>query len=158
VAGIDQRPPPITDHHQAYISFETFEHNQQLIRSNQIMKRHDDEAHRDPTREGGALLQGLVRCGHCGRRMNVSYGGSRPSPTTSRTQQYRCSVARHCHEVEGKDCQPMGGKRIDAAVVDDFLLVTQQAGAEAAALASELIEEGALHCKRSWQLHREGRV
>ena len=46
--------------------------------------------------------------------MNVGYGGGRPSPTTTRTMQYRCATARVVHEVEGKDCQLVGGKRVAA--------------------------------------------
>jgi hypothetical protein len=149
----------IKDHHPAYISFETFEKNQESIRGNQVMKRHDnDETHCGPAREGGALLQGLARCSHCGRRMNVSYGGGRPSPTATRTLQYRCSVARQVHEVEGKDCQLVGGRRIDAAVVDEFLLVTRQAGAEAAVLARELIEDDASQSEHAWELQIEKAV
>ena len=34
-----------------------------------------DEARKGAPREGRALLQGLVRCGQCGRRMMVSCGG-----------------------------------------------------------------------------------
>jgi len=34
-----------------------------------------DEARKGAPREVRALLQGLVRCGQCGRRMMVSYGG-----------------------------------------------------------------------------------
>ena len=64
-----------------------------------------------PVREGLALLQGLMVCGHCGRRMGLSYGGS----TRSRVYQYRCSQARA--QQGGNDCQVVGGKRIDQAVV-----------------------------------------
>jgi DNA invertase Pin-like site-specific DNA recombinase len=148
-------PVLIKDHHPAYISFETFERNQEIIRSNQTMKRYTHEAHRGPVREGPALLQGLVRCGQCGRRMNVSYGGSRPSPTTTRTLQYRCSVARTVHEVEGKDCQIMGGKRIDAIVVEALLRVTRDAGTEAALLAREQLEHDHEQAERAWQLQVE---
>ena len=43
-----------------------------------------------PAREGAGALQGLVLCGHCGRKMQLSYGGHR----AQRVYQYRCSGAR----------------------------------------------------------------
>ena len=145
----------IKDNHPAYISYEAFERNQQVLRSNEQMKRYDDQEHAGPPREGTALLQGLARCGRCGRRMYVGYGGSRPSATTKRTMQYRCSAARQRHEVEGKDCQLMGGRRIDDVVVEVFLQVTRGAGAEAATLAAEQLARDGEEAERAWQLQIE---
>ena len=42
-------------------------------------------------REGGALLQGLVRCGRCGRRMQVGYAG-----TGGNGPPVRCACAATC--------------------------------------------------------------
>jgi len=148
-------PVLIKDHHPGYVSWETFERNQQVIRSNQQMRRHDDQGHRGPPREGDALLQGLARCGQCGRRMYVGYGGSRPSPTATRTLQYRCCAARQRHEVEGTDCQLVGGKRIEVVVVEAFLQVTREAGAEASLLAAEQLVRDGEQAERTWQLQIE---
>ncbi|MBK7583340.1 MAG: recombinase zinc beta ribbon domain-containing protein [Myxococcales bacterium] len=74
-----------------------------------------------------------MRCGHCGRRMYVNYGGER----AVRTLQYRCS--RPLAAVAGQDCQLIGGKRIEALVVEAFLDVSAAAGIEAAALAGETL-------------------
>ncbi|HER62545.1 MAG TPA: hypothetical protein ENO11_01025, partial [Desulfobacteraceae bacterium] len=87
-------------------------------------------------RGGRALLQGLLRCGHYGRRMYVNYGGT----NGRRTLQYRCARYR----LLESECQLAGGKRIEATVVEAFLLVAQAAGPEAAALVVSAIIIGPL--------------
>jgi hypothetical protein len=60
-------PGLIEDHHPAYISFEKYLKIQELMENNTPMKAAADNK-AGPAREGEALLQGLVRCGRCGRR------------------------------------------------------------------------------------------
>jgi len=146
-------PVLIRNHHPGYITFEKFQEIQERIRSNKQMKEraHGDE--QGPAREGQALLQGMVRCGCCGRAMNVSYGGNRPKPSSRRTMQYRCSSARRLHEAP--DCQLVGGKRIDDTVVELFLAVTRGAGEEAGVLAAKRIQQEAEDAERTWRLQIE---
>src|SRR4030095_12568383 len=75
-------------------------------------------------REGGALLQGLVYCGWCGRRMAVAYNGS-----GRRFGQFLC---HRDWEKRGSEyfCQTLGGRRIEKAVVELFLAAVQPAGVE----------------------------
>jgi hypothetical protein len=54
----------ITEHHEGYIDWQTYEHNQRVIADNTNMK---GEMARGALRKGEALLAGLLRCGHCGR-------------------------------------------------------------------------------------------
>jgi hypothetical protein len=149
----EQWPVLLKDHHPGYIPFDTYERNQAVMRNNQQYKRHEVDGHQGPAREGWGLLQGLARCGHCGRPMYVSYGGSRPSPKATRTLQYRCSAARRVHG--GRDCQLVGGKQINDVVVEAFLQVTRHAGAEAAELAVERIARENEEAERAWQLQIE---
>ena len=107
-----------------------------------------DEGHQGAAREGRALLQGLVRCGQCGRRMIVGYGGA----SARRTLQYRC---RRPAEYDRRECQLVGGKRIEAAVVEAFLEVTATGGAEAAALADEQLRQEIAAAETSWRLQLE---
>lgn len=67
----DQWIALIPDAHPGYISFEQFELNQQMLGDN--AQAHGGERAAGPAREGPALLQGLVVCGRCGRRMTVRY-------------------------------------------------------------------------------------
>ena len=128
----------LKDHHEGYISWLDYERNQGRIQSNQQMHRNGQQDTQGPSREGWALLQGLVRCGRCGRGMYVSYGGARNSPKTTRTLQYRCSALRL--KRGDPDCQVVGGKQINDVVVSAFLSVSAEASEQAACIALEELE------------------
>ena len=137
----DQWRVIIYDHHDAYIPYEHFVNNQAQLRGNQAMVGTDQQG---PAREGLAWLQGLVLCGHCGRRMSLSYGGSK----RARVYQYRCSQARN--QIGGSDCQVVGGKRIDQAVKDAFLEATAPCVVDAARLANEEAHREAEGLRTYW--------
>ena len=61
----------LPDAHPGYISFDEFERNQRQLAGN--ARAHGAERAAGPAREGPALLQGLLVCGRCGRRMTVRY-------------------------------------------------------------------------------------
>jgi excisionase family DNA binding protein len=144
-------PVLIRDHHPAYISFERYLRNQERLHGNAMMSKSDtDESRMSAAREGRALLQGLARCGHCGRRMYVNYGGAR----AARTLQYRCALPQR-RGGAGAECQIVGGKRIEAKVVEVFLGVSAEAGEEAAALAVEQARGENEAVERSWRLQIE---
>jgi hypothetical protein len=61
----------IPNAHPSYISWEQFEANQQILAANDPCMK--SRSARLPPREGPALLQGILLCGRCGRRMTVYY-------------------------------------------------------------------------------------
>jgi hypothetical protein len=63
----------LKDQHEGYISWSEFERNQQVIADNATGK--GGAAVRGAVRRGELLLAGLLRCGHCGRKLYVGYGG-----------------------------------------------------------------------------------
>ena len=75
----------ITKHHEGYIDWPTYEHNQRVIADNTNMK---GEMARGALRQGEALLAGLLRCGHCGRKLHVGYSGK-----DGNTSRYHCRGA-----------------------------------------------------------------
>ena len=85
-------------------------------------------------REGTALLQGIVRCGRCGRRMQVAYSG-----THGRVPRYACVRAHHLHGVD-RACQSLGGVRLEKAITAAFLEAVTPAGIRACAQAVEELE------------------
>jgi Recombinase/Recombinase zinc beta ribbon domain len=101
----DGWPTILKDHHPAYIRWGQFRRNQDQLDDNRTF---DSDHHRGAVREGGALLQGIVGCGICGRRMTVRSmpDGLRPI--------YVC--ARLHTDFAGKTCQVLRGDGIDAAV------------------------------------------
>lgn len=151
-------PVLIQNHHEAYISFEKYLENQARIRGNRMMgtgEETSEEISQGPAREGRALLQGLARCGLCGRPMLVSYGGDRAG-SHGRTMQYRCRGARPA--TGSKECQLIGGRRIDEAVVQVFLEASAPGAIEAALQAEELVRRESEAIERSWKLEIEKAV
>ncbi|WP_162003458.1 hypothetical protein [Microvirga tunisiensis] len=62
----------IPDHHDGDISAEQFVVNRERLAAN----RTNREGIAGPVREGLCLLQGLLLCGICGRRLGVRYTGN----------------------------------------------------------------------------------
>jgi len=110
VRNVAQWPVSITEHHPGYIGWEEFVKNQEQLRQNW---GHDEN--RGVPREGQALLQGIVYCGVCGRKMSVQ----NRSVKESRWPSYVCG--RGYQNGEEKSCQCMTSRPIDAAVVEAFL-------------------------------------
>ncbi|MEA3302852.1 MAG: recombinase family protein [Pseudomonadota bacterium] len=106
--GRDQWQIVLPDTHAGYITWETFEANQQRLRDN--AQAHGEERRKGPPREGVALLQGLVLCGKCGTRMSVRYTslGQQLAPN------YLCQ--RHGIEHGRPICQQVPGAGIDEAI------------------------------------------
>jgi DNA invertase Pin-like site-specific DNA recombinase len=57
--------------HPGYIGWEEHETNLKRLRENRQARGHNRR--QSPPREGPALLQGLIICGQCGRRMTLRY-------------------------------------------------------------------------------------
>lgn len=110
----------VKDVYPAYITWEKHERVQATIREGQ-QKVAERLTRKQAIRFGMALLTGLVRCGRCGRAMQVSYKDSR--------FQYACNVFQspHCQP----NCQHIGGRTIDEAVVKEFLHVPRPAEIDA---------------------------
>jgi len=67
----DQWTVLIKDAHPGYITFEQYERNLATLAASAAARGEERPA--GPAREGPALLQGLVVCGKCGKRMTVGY-------------------------------------------------------------------------------------
>lgn len=137
-------PIVLVEAHPGYITWEQFLRNQHHLDDNRTFR---DQDRRGAVREGTALLQGIVLCGACGRRMSVRYlaDGRRP--------QYECNQV-HTH-LAGKTCQSLRGDGIDAAVVQVFLQALTPAHLEVSLAALEQLEERARQIDRQWQLRLE---
>ena len=72
---IDSWSVLIQDHHCSYISWQQYLENQQILSQNQTNK--PEQLLPNIAREGRALLQGLLLCGGCGRRLSPRYKGQR---------------------------------------------------------------------------------
>src|SRR4249919_2499088 len=122
----------IPHHHEGYIDWAEFERNQRLISDNANGRSFMS---RGSVRRGEALLAGLLRCGHCGRKLHVAYSGANGG-----AGRYHC---RGGHLNHGGDrCISFGGMRIDRAVGAEVIRRLQPLGVGAAlsALAAEQAE------------------
>src|SRR5437764_556571 len=63
----------LKDQHEGYITWEQFERNQRVIADNATGK--GSATVKGAVRRGELLLAGLLRCGHCGRKLHVAYSG-----------------------------------------------------------------------------------
>jgi excisionase family DNA binding protein len=117
----------IRDHHEGYIGWDEFERNQRLISDNANGK---SWASRGSVRRGEALLAGLFRCGHCGRKLHVAYGGAKGD-----VARYHCRGASINHGTDR--CISFGSLRVDAAVGAEVIERVQPLGVEAALAALE---------------------
>lgn len=117
----------IHDHHEGYIGWAEFERNQRLISDNANGKSFMS---RGAIRRGEALLAGLLRCGHCGRKLHVAYSGENGS-----AGRYHCRGSQINHG--GDRCISFGGMRIDRAVGAEVIERLQPLGIEAALGAME---------------------
>jgi hypothetical protein len=97
------------DMYPAYISWEEFLANQQRLKQNGYRLTHNRLG---APRKGPALLSGLAVCGHCGRRMSVTYSGSKSQGS------YLCNALRATHGAPS--CLYVAARRVDEAVVEAF--------------------------------------
>ncbi len=116
----------IRDHHDAYISWDTHERNRALVANNAQMK---GLMVRGAVRRGSSLLPGLLRCGQCGRRLHVSYSG-----TKGYVPRYSCRGAALNHGTDW--CLAFGGLRVDEAIEREILRVLRPGAIEAALATS----------------------
>ena len=96
------------DAHAAYISWDDYEQNQKQIQA--TAKAFGQDRRHGPPREGPALLQGLVICGLCGKRMTIRYRRRNGELLPV----YTCTVGRE--KRNGALCQQVHGEAIDAAI------------------------------------------
>lgn len=117
----------IQDHHEVYLSWAEYERNLAVIADNANGK---NPMSRGAVRRGEALLAGLLRCGHCGRKLHVAYSGKHGA-----AGRYHCRGGHFNHG--GAQCISFGGMRIDRDVAAEVIERLAPLGIEAALAAEE---------------------
>ena len=139
--ALEQWPISLQEHHEGYLSWDEFLRNQRLLRQNGF-----HSMTRGAPREGHALLQGIVQCGHCGARMGVhSY-----SVREKRRPAYICA---HAYQQEGtrSTCQSMSAGPIDIAVAEQFIEAMTPAQLEVSLQVVRQVKEEKEALKRQWE-------
>src|SRR5438045_2643319 len=101
-------------------------------------------------RQGPALLQGIVWCGHCGRKMGVQHH-------TTKEKRSATSICQMAHQQHGEDsiCQTMTARPVDAAVTQAFLEAVSPVGIEVAVRVLDRAEHQLADLRRQWELQLE---
>jgi DNA invertase Pin-like site-specific DNA recombinase len=122
----------IRDHHVGYIDWATYEENQRMMRRNSVNWEGDESM--AAIRAGQGLLVGLLRCGHCGRKLHVRYWGGRGTHA-----RYLC---KGDYDDGGQYCIGFGGSSVDRRVGQELLKVIAPLGVEASLRALEELSAG----------------
>src|ERR1700758_3646221 len=107
----DQWRVVIPDHHPGYITWDQFLANRRRLAAN----RTNSEVLAGPARDGLCLLQGVLLCGVCGRRLSTRYtgnGGLYPS--------YDCN-SRSRDAAALRRCMSLPAKPLDEAIAARLL-------------------------------------
>jgi len=108
VLPIDQWHTVIPEAHPGYITWQDYHDNLKTLR--ECAKAHGKDRSKYPPGSGPALLQGLIVCGICGRRMGQRYH----SRNKKIVPDYLCQShgRQHCNPI----CQSIPGGNIDKAI------------------------------------------
>ena len=115
----------IPGHHPGYLGWDAWQDIQARLRANYKAPRGDSGG---AARQGAALLSGLIRCGKCGRMMQVGYsghGGDAP--------RYLCGRGTQLYGTP--PCQSIGGFYLHRTVLGQLFQVLEPASLEATARA-----------------------
>ena len=121
----------IPNHHPGYITWDRFLANRHRLATNQTNR----EVLGGPAREGHCLLQGMLVCGTCGRRLTPRYKGNGGLyPTYQCNWQHREALARH-------SCMTVPAIPLDAAIAERLVAAVTPLTIELALKALTNLEE-----------------
>lgn len=139
----DQAKVFIKDHHDGYISWETYLWHQRMIDNNGTNFQPDEAIL--AVREGHGLLTGLLRCARCGHKLHVRYWGKQGT-----TPRYFCNGD---YTSAGRYCISFGGSTADKRIADEVLQIVSPEGVAASVRAIEKL--GNSHSDRQQALQRQ---
>ncbi|MBU4313169.1 MAG: recombinase zinc beta ribbon domain-containing protein [Actinobacteria bacterium] len=96
------------DAHPGYITRDWFDENVKKLKENAYA--YGEDRRKSPPREGPALLQGIIVCGRCGKRMSVRYQKN----CSKLVPIYTCM--RDCTQNGAKVCQLVMGEKVDEEI------------------------------------------
>src|SRR5437016_2313580 len=108
------------------------ERNQRMTRRNSVNWQGDESM--SAIRAGQGILVGLLRCGHCGRKLHVRYWGVRGTHA-----RYLC---KGDYDDGGQYCLGFGGASVDRRLGQELLGVISPFGVEASLRALEGLSAG----------------
>jgi len=137
----------IQEHHPGYINWDAYLENQRMLEQNQTNQPGHGSS--GAAREGRALLQGLLLCGHCGRRLSPRYtghGGIYPV--------YECT-RRQTDTHYSSECVRIQADLIDKTVCERVLEILRPEQVEMALRALKELERRSQAVDQQWRMRIE---
>ena len=136
--------------HPGYITEQEYEENQRMLTMNR--PNIETGARQGRPRGGAALLQGLIICGKCGRRMQVRYRGDKGH----RVHSYFCVRGDNDFSDNGASvCWSTPSPRLDAAIERHVLAQLTTENLDLSLQVLHRLEEDVAESERQWQLRLE---
>ena len=137
----------IQGHHPGYISWEEYLENQRMLEQNQT--NGPEQLVGSSAREGRALMQGLLLCAHCGRRLSPRYtgnGGVYPV--------YECTRRKEDTRYSAQ-CVRIQADLIDRIIGDRVLEILRPEQVEIALRAVKELERRGQAVDQQWKMRIE---
>jgi DNA invertase Pin-like site-specific DNA recombinase len=137
----------LQQHHEGYITVEEFMKNRERLQKNRT--NGEETVLSGSAREGLALLQGLLLCGHCGHALTVRYrsnGGICPT--------YQCNLLRR-EGLSTKSCMVFRSDLLDGVIAEEVMKALKPAELELALAALHELESRDESILRQWQMRLE---
>lgn len=142
---MDQWPVMIKDHHCKYITYEEFEKNNEQLQLNKVNR--SDTLLAGPAREGLTLLQGLLVCGLCGKRMTIRYvANNKIIPT------YECNWRKR-HGLTGCSCFSFRADIADTVIEQKVIKVLTPSNISIAVNALGQLEKRNSSMDKQWEMN-----
>jgi DNA invertase Pin-like site-specific DNA recombinase len=144
---MDQWEVLIRDHHPGYITWDDYLENRKILEANQT--NGEDRILGGAAREGLALVQGLLLCNVCGRRLTVRYrgnGGIYPI--------YECNWRKR-EGVSKRSCMTVACCIVDKAVSRRVLDILSPSQVEIAVAAVEELARRTDAASKQWEMRIE---
>ena len=134
----------LRDHHEGYITFEQYTKNLDQLSRNQTNTK--EMVLSGPAREGLALLQGLLICGCCGRRLTPRYQGNGGIYPT-----YQCNWRKR-EGLSTKACLTVQCPPLDRAIERRVLEVLSNEQIQLAIDAFEIVSHRHEQIDAQWKM------
>jgi DNA invertase Pin-like site-specific DNA recombinase len=143
VRAADQAKVFIKDHHEQYISWQTYLRIQRMIDQNGTNFQPNEAIL--AVREGCGLLTGLLRCARCGHKLHVRYWGKQGT-----TPRYLCNGD---YQNGGRYCIGFSGAAADRRISEEVLKIISVRGVAASLEAIDTLESQ--HADQQQALQRQ---
>jgi DNA invertase Pin-like site-specific DNA recombinase len=147
VAPIEEWEVTIKDHHEGYISWDEYQAHHEYLKESRTNST--ENLLPGPAREGHALMQGILLCSKCGRRLSVRYKGNGGIYPT-----YQCTWKKRDGQ-SAKACMSASAKLIDDAISLRIIDVIQPSELQLAIDAYDEVERRHSSVDRQWMMKIE---